>query len=92
MNPRDRHSPIPPATARVRCPVCHESVYSRAGIHPQCAVVRADRVPPRPKVTPPKVKHAVQWTKSCPQCKRQLHVRRVMCDCGYTFQPKPAAG
>ena len=27
---------------RPRCPVCGESVYSRAGIHPQCAQERAD--------------------------------------------------
>jgi hypothetical protein len=50
MNPRHYHTPITPATTRVRCPVCHETVYSRAGIHPQCAVKQSE--PPRPK--PPK--------------------------------------
>jgi hypothetical protein len=77
---------------RAVCPVCGKTAYSPGGIHPQCAVVRADRAPPRPKETPAKIKRAAQWTKACPQCKRQLHVRRVMCDCGHTFQPRPAAG
>ena len=51
MNPRYYHTPPQPASNRVRCPVCHQEVYSRAGIHPQCAVKQAD--PPRPKT--PKV-------------------------------------
>jgi len=72
------------------CPVCGKTAYSPGGIHPQCAVTRADKVAPRPKEKLLKVKQrSVQWTKSCPRCKRQLHVRRVMCDCGHTFQPKP---
>lgn len=41
------HTPPKPISTRVRCPVCHEEVYSHAGIHPQCAARRAD--PPRPK-------------------------------------------
>jgi hypothetical protein len=43
-----------PATApnRARCPVCQEAVYSRAGIHPQCAMKQSE--PPRPKPAPPK--------------------------------------
>jgi hypothetical protein len=51
MNPKHFHTPL---STRARCPVCHEAVYSRAGIHPQCAVRQAD--PPKPKakpVTPP---------------------------------------
>jgi len=47
MTTRYYHTPPPAASARVRCPVCHEAVYSRAGIHPQCAVRQSD--PPRPK-------------------------------------------
>ncbi len=38
---------VSPASSRARCPVCHEPVYSRAGIHPQCAVKQSE--PPRPK-------------------------------------------
>jgi hypothetical protein len=49
MPTRSYHTP--PTSTRARCPVCHEAVYSRAGIHPQCAVKQAD--PPRPKGTPP---------------------------------------
>ena len=51
MTPTYSHKPPPPASTRVRCPVCHQAVYSRAGIHPQCAVRQAD--PPRPKARPP---------------------------------------
>ena len=47
MTPRYYHTPPPPASNRVSCPVCHKEVYSRAGIHPQCAVRQSD--PPRPK-------------------------------------------
>ncbi len=50
MTPRSDRNPFQPPSTRVRCPVCHEVVYSRAGIHPQCAVRRSD--PPRPKVKP----------------------------------------
>ena len=41
MNPRYRHGPILD-TRRRRCPVCHQSVYSTAGIHPQCAIKIAE--------------------------------------------------
>jgi hypothetical protein len=42
------HTPPQPVSTRVRCPICHEEVYSLAGIHPQCAVRQCD---------PPKVKN-----------------------------------
>ncbi len=51
MIPKYYHTPLKPASTRARCPVCHEAVYSTAGIHPQCAVKRAD--PPRAKVKAP---------------------------------------
>ena len=51
MTMRNYHTPPQPGSNRVRCPVCHEAVYSRAGIHPQCAVRQSD--PPRPKNAPP---------------------------------------
>lgn len=51
MNPKSYGRPTDTAPARVRCPVCHEAVYSRAGIHPQCAVKQSE--PPRPKTPPP---------------------------------------
>jgi hypothetical protein len=50
MNPKYYyHTPIKPASTRASCPVCHETVYSRAGIHPQCAVIQSDPPKPRPK-------------------------------------------
>ena len=48
MNPKHFHTPLP---TRVRCPVCREAVYSRAGIHPQCAVKQNE--PPKPKEKAP---------------------------------------
>ncbi len=44
MNPKHLHTPV---STRARCPVCQQPVYSRAGIHPQCAVRQSE--PPRPK-------------------------------------------
>ena len=41
INPRNSHSPLPDDRRR-RCPVCRQSVYSKAGIHPQCAIKQAD--------------------------------------------------
>jgi hypothetical protein len=48
MNPKHVHTPV---SSRARCPVCHQAVYSRAGIHPQCAVRQSE--PPKPKAKPP---------------------------------------
>jgi hypothetical protein len=28
------------------------------------------------------------WHKRCPQCQAQLHVRKMMCACGYQFGKK----
>jgi hypothetical protein len=50
MNPKHYHTPPKPVSTRVRCPVCHEEVYSLAGIHPQCAVRQADPLKPKDKV------------------------------------------
>jgi len=46
MFPRYRHAPIIDPH-RKRCPVCNQSVYSLAGIHPQCAIRLDD--PPKLK-------------------------------------------
>jgi hypothetical protein len=52
MNPKHYyHTPIKPESTRASCPVCHQAVYSRAGIHPQCAVIQHD--PPRSKSKKP---------------------------------------
>ena len=50
MNSKHTHNPIPSSSTRARCPVCHEAVYSLAGIHPQCAVRQAE--PPKLKSKP----------------------------------------
>ncbi len=44
MNPKHLHTPV---STRMRCPVCHQAVYSRGGIHPQCAMRQSE--PPLPK-------------------------------------------
>jgi len=51
MNPKSYRILTKPVSNRVRCPVCHEEVYSRAGIHPQCAVRQSE--PPRMKTKEP---------------------------------------
>jgi hypothetical protein len=73
------------------CPVCGKPSYSRGGVHPQCAVARADKV--RKLKTPPKPKTAVlgQWKKRCPRCNRELPARRYSCECGHKFET-PASG
>jgi hypothetical protein len=40
MLPKYRHTPISDPE-RKRCPICHQAVYSLAGVHPQCAIKRA---------------------------------------------------
>ena len=57
MNPSHVHTPV---STRVRCPVCHHAVYSRGGIHPQCAVRQAEPPKPRTKaqVPPGPAEHA----------------------------------
>jgi hypothetical protein len=47
MNPKSYQISTDSGSTRARCPVCHETVYSRAGIHPQCAVRQSD--PPKAK-------------------------------------------
>lgn len=44
-NPGYRHGPVLDSQ-RKRCPVCHQSVYSLAGIHPQCAIKLSEGVIP----------------------------------------------
>jgi hypothetical protein len=51
MNPRSYKTPVQSSQTRARCPVCHQAVYSRAGIHPQCAV-RQSELPKVKNVTP----------------------------------------
>ena len=50
MNPKHFHTPV---STRLRCPVCHQPVYSRGGIHPQCAMRQSE--PAMPKIDKAKV-------------------------------------
>jgi hypothetical protein len=47
MNPKHFHTPV---STRMRCPVCHQPVYSRGGIHPQCAMRQSEPVLHEPEV------------------------------------------
>jgi len=47
MNPKHFHTPI---STRLRCPVCHQPVYSRGGIHPQCAMRQSEPPILKPEV------------------------------------------
>ena len=51
MNPKHFHTPV---STRLRCPVCHQPVYSRGGIHPQCAMRQSEPAlhePEEPEIT-----------------------------------------
>jgi hypothetical protein len=48
MNPKHFHTPV---STRLRCPVCHQPVYSRGGIHPQCAMRQSE--PPMAPIEAP---------------------------------------
>ena len=82
---------------RATCPVCGETAYSHGGIHPQCAVNRADKADQvafkarNPAVViPAKPQAKKQWAKRCPSCQQEVHVRLASCDCGHSFYPKRA--
>jgi hypothetical protein len=47
MDKKHYHIPLP---SRPLCPVCKKAVYSRAGIHPQCAMIQADPLRPIKKL------------------------------------------
>jgi hypothetical protein len=80
--------PLPP---KHLCPVCGKPAYSLGGVHPQCALEKADE--PRilklraARAAEPKVKKPVRqsWQKRCPICGTESHVSRKVCKCGNTF-------
>lgn len=74
------------------CPVCGKPSYSLGGVHPQCAVARADKVRKGKPVAKPKAAAPFgQWKKTCPSCNRQVAARRYACDCGHKFEPTAGA-
>lgn len=80
-------APLYSIPARTLCPVCGTPTYSSAGIHPQCAVERADAE--RMKSAKPvkleplrDVEDLKPWQRRCPKCRAVVHVRKKACVCG----------
>jgi hypothetical protein len=78
------------------CPVCGKASYSLGGIHPQCAMERADakrkkQLKAKEQASnkqKPKLMRSetVRWnTKKCPNCSTESHIRKRHCNCGYDF-------
>lgn len=42
MQDNRKPSPLFRTALGKECPICHKKTYSKAGIHPQCAVIQAD--------------------------------------------------
>jgi hypothetical protein len=55
MNLKHFHTPV---STRLRCPVSHQPVYSRGGIHPQCAMRQSE--PVSPKLDSPEIDAAAE--------------------------------
>ena len=75
------------------CPVCGEVSYSRAGIHPQCAVAQADaarkeRLKAAKKFEKEKRAQESQRNKICPSCGAEVQARLKVCACGQAFGDK----
>ena len=92
--------PVPHFDRRLRpcCPVCGETSYSSAGIHPQCAVRRLDDE--RMKRMRLRVARGQQeqfeppcdmspWKRVCPVCNELQRVRKPACNCGHVFTIRP---
>ena len=87
--------PLNPPKTHDRCPVCGEVSYSRAGVHPQCLVRRADenrtdrikreKLLAKEEKTATPVSGIALWQKSCPKCNAIHHGRKTVCGCGHTF-------
>jgi len=86
-------APLFPQRTRQRCPICGLPSYSREGVHPQCALQKADEPRNRRlralRASTPKADKLRKraWNKKCPKCAKELHVRRAACDCGHVFFP-----
>jgi hypothetical protein len=51
--PKAYHTQISRPSSRLLCPVCHEALYSRATIHPQCASHQYLYGSPQQEIQPP---------------------------------------
>jgi hypothetical protein len=95
MGPMNISKPKVIRPVRAICPVCGKTAYSHGGIHPQCAVERADnadkvisKASNAALAIHPKLPARKLWTKRCPLCKHDVHVRLGICACGHSFQPE----
>ena len=83
--------PIVPQPVKNLCPICGKASYSRDGIHPQCALQRADEPrnvknrAARKKDVKVETSRQRLWSKKCPSCGIQVHVRLLECGCGHQF-------
>lgn len=84
--------PLISSRSHDRCPVCGEISYSLGGMHPQCAVRRADEKRMKglkrksAAIKKPKSFGGVRpWERLCPNCKTVQHVRKKVCACGHEF-------
>ena len=83
--------PIVEPIVRNLCPICGKATYSRGGIHPQCAIQQADQPrqdrlrAARKKEVKIVVPRERSWSKKCPECGIQVHVRLLECGCGHKF-------
>jgi hypothetical protein len=88
----NKPSPLVPEPIRQVCPVCRKFSYSASGIHPQCAMAKADQARSE-KIKllkaaaeslmpdqPPR-----RHERVCPKCKATQHIRKRTCVCGYAF-------
>ena len=88
----ENKKPKPTGADRL-CPVCGKASYSKDGIHPQCAIVRADAPRQKQLAEDKKKKDALpkgekprqSWTKKCTKCSAEVHVRLKVCECGNAF-------
>jgi len=71
------------------CPVCGKRSYSAAGVHPQCAMKRADETRQKQRAElppmPPRAPRQRSFDKKCPKCEALVHVRKKVCPCGYAW-------
>ena len=88
--------PVPIVAQPVKklCPICGEPSHSLDRIHPQCALEQADE-PRILRLRAKKMKEKVEapprqrsWSKKCPKCGIQVHVRVAACGCGHSFNSR----
>ena len=59
-----------------------------AADHKQHLRIKAKEAAAAAKAATPKL---ARHEKHCPKCRAVLHVRKQLCDCGYSFAARPAS-